>query len=119
MSNKTQLLNHNERLASVIQTLQGKAAGGGGASAETVTISLQYKFPVSGSLYYVGETGAVETTNVDNTPASIVIQKNSILAMYQCWSSYSKIGDNAELLYYYSGCAAIYITGNTTLTFEG
>lgn len=33
MSNKTQLLNHNERLASVIQTLQGKSVpGGGGAS---------------------------------------------------------------------------------------
>lgn len=41
MSNKTQLLNHNERLASVIQTLQGKSVpGGGGAAVETCSIRL-------------------------------------------------------------------------------
>ena len=40
MTNKTQLLNHNERLASLIQELQGKAAGGGGASVETCTFTV-------------------------------------------------------------------------------
>lgn len=43
MSNKTQLLNHNERLASVIQTLQGKSVPGGsssGGSVETCTVTI-------------------------------------------------------------------------------
>ena len=39
MSNKTQLQTNNTQLASLIQTLQGKAAGGG-ASVETCSIRL-------------------------------------------------------------------------------
>jgi hypothetical protein len=39
MSNKTQLATNNTQLASLIQTLQGKAAGGGGASLDTCTVN--------------------------------------------------------------------------------
>lgn len=39
MSNKTQLSTNNTQLASLIQTLQGKAAGGGG-SVETCTVTV-------------------------------------------------------------------------------
>ena len=39
MSNKTQLSNNNTKLASLIQTLQGKAAGGGGVETCTVTVT--------------------------------------------------------------------------------
>ena len=44
MSNKTQLSNNNTRLASLIQTLQGKATGGGsgGASVETCTVTVTF-----------------------------------------------------------------------------
>lgn len=38
MSNKTQLSNNNDKLASLIQELANKAAGGGGASVETCTV---------------------------------------------------------------------------------
>lgn len=40
MSNKTQLQTNNTQLASLIQTLQGKAAGSGGASVETCTVTV-------------------------------------------------------------------------------
>lgn len=41
MSNKTQLQTNNTQLASLIQTLQGKAAGGGGgASVETCSLTV-------------------------------------------------------------------------------
>lgn len=38
MSNKTQLQTNNTQLASLISTLQGKAAGGGGAAVETCSV---------------------------------------------------------------------------------
>ena len=40
MSNKTQLQTNNTQLASLIQTLQGKAAGGGGGGVETCTVTV-------------------------------------------------------------------------------
>lgn len=40
MSNKTQLATNNTQLASLIQTLQGKAAGAGGASVETANVAI-------------------------------------------------------------------------------
>ena len=40
MSNKTQLQTNNAQLASLIQTLQGKATGSGTSSIDTCTISI-------------------------------------------------------------------------------
>ena len=40
MSNKTQLATNNTQLASLIQTLQGKATGGGGGGVETCTLNI-------------------------------------------------------------------------------
>lgn len=57
MSNKTQLSTNNTQLASLIQTLQGKAAGGGaGGSIETCEVSVT-------NCYYVFYTG-VENGNL-------------------------------------------------------
>lgn len=57
MSNKTQLSTNNTQLASLIQTLQGKAAGGGsGGSVETCEVSVT-------NCYYVFYTG-VENGNL-------------------------------------------------------
>lgn len=55
MSNKTQLQANNTQLASLISTLQGKAAGGGGASVETCTVSISY----CGQVYYTGVENGV------------------------------------------------------------
>lgn len=56
MSNKTQLQTNNTALASLIQTLQGKAAGGGG-SGGTETCELTINF--TGSLVGYGEAGGL------------------------------------------------------------
>lgn len=53
MSNKNQLLNHNERLASIIQTLQGKSVPGSVGSLETGTLPTVTSYIATYSDYYV------------------------------------------------------------------
>lgn len=52
MSNKTQLSNNNTKLASLIQELQGKAAGGGSGSAEIKSGELTVEISRSSPGYY-------------------------------------------------------------------
>lgn len=56
MSNKTQLQANNTQLASLIQTLQGKAAGGGGAGGigPMCTLNISATGPSNGlTVYYM------------------------------------------------------------------
>lgn len=54
MSNKTQLSNNNTQLASLIQTLQGKATGGGGATYHFMTPE-NYKSIMGYDYHYIGD----------------------------------------------------------------
>lgn len=57
MSNKTQLQTNNTKLTSLIETLQGKAAGGGGGgSIETCTVTLDTSS--ASSDYHITTEGA-------------------------------------------------------------
>lgn len=72
MSNKTQLSTNNTQLASLIQTLQGKAAGGGGASVETCSVTIKGNIGKARASTYgngeygVAEGGAAPTVTFDN-----------------------------------------------------
>lgn len=63
MSNKTQLLNHNERLASLIQTLQGKAAGGGGGMQTATVTSTATRVIEPDTIWYLSPNGVESFQN--------------------------------------------------------
>lgn len=94
MSNKTQLQTNNTQLASLIQTLQGKAAGGSG-SVETCTVTVEFSWVQVGtmarynpkvySISYVTAEGATDgisyalktsSSQPDNTIYSFEVVKN-------------------------------------------
>ena len=85
MSNKTQLQANNTQLASLIQTLQGKAVGGGGggASVETCTVKLgdsSYASmrPYCYSYTHLDNNGNVTSTAVKNNSAATVTLNNVV-----------------------------------------
>ena len=87
MSNKTQLLNHNERLASVIQTLQGKSVpGGSGVETCTVTISAGN---YGGYTYYFNENLELVEVYIDiSGPATtFCVAQNSVFASHALWEA--------------------------------
>lgn len=67
---KTQLQTNNTRLASLIDTLKGKAAGGGGASVETCTVTVNSFTPMISYVFNVYENGSVKfiTANAFTMP---------------------------------------------------
>lgn len=75
MSNKTQLQANNTQLASLIQTLQGKATGGGGASVETCTVTVNavggYVTTYLFTTYENGQWGAACNWFMDDTTVTI------------------------------------------------
>lgn len=72
MSNKIQLQNNNEKLTSLIETLRGKAAGGG-AAFEPSEVTLSYSGNIfapgsgMGSLQYTDSSGQLVSTTYDLT----------------------------------------------------
>lgn len=98
MSNKTQLSNNNTQLASLIQELQGKATGGGGASVEMCTVSLEIDGPYdSGNdvMYYTNQNREVVNgtwSSLLNTP--ITVTKGSLLILYGLMATQFDLGGN-------------------------
>lgn len=95
MSNKTKLQANNTQLASLIQTLQGKAAGGG-ASVETCTVTLSDPEAVSAPYYYSYislENGNIKANGVSNNTTRNVTLENvvcgSVVTVY--WRSVAVI----------------------------
>lgn len=107
MSNKTQLSNNNTKLASLIETLQGKASGGG--SVETCTVTLNgpnsYGRPYNFAATVLDDDGKVVTYYVDgNSTLNVTIANvlcNSILYVQPFdGDNYNNCtADNATLLY--------------------
>lgn len=62
MSNKTQLQTNNTQLASLIQTLQGKAAGGGGMQTATVTSTVKMVISPD-TIWYLSPNGVESFQN--------------------------------------------------------
>lgn len=96
MSNKTQLQANNTQLASLIQTLQGKAAGGGGSGGgvETCTVKLiirsgwnQYGFTV-----YKNGVIDVETVTAPYSAGTTIVAENVV-----CGSMFSVYPSGASI----------------------
>lgn len=84
MSNKTQLQTNNTNLAALIETLRGKAAGGG-ASVETCTIKATPDSPGSDGVHTVwyidGNLSLKTATQPLATINTYEVAKNTILAL--------------------------------------
>lgn len=119
MSNKTQLSNNNTQLASLIQTLQGKATGGGGGGGvETCTITL-----ASGGPPLPNDGDKIIYTDATQTPQRVVHQfgvpyevvKGSIVMFYGSRFSYpamslpTRIELVTEKVYFVTGDATLEI----------
>lgn len=79
MSNKTQLSTNNTKLASLIQELQGKAAGGGSGAAETCTVNV-IGASTAYRPYYISYTTVDDSGNLSsqaigpNSSASVTLE---------------------------------------------
>ena len=102
MSNKTQLSTNNTQLASLIQTLQGKAAGGGGSSVETCTVQIAPMGPsmanTTRELIYVNESGVAQKVVFTWNTAYTTI-KNSFVCLTNS-SPYITDGMNTNATYW-------------------
>lgn len=103
MSNKNQLLNHNERLASVIQTLQGKSVPGsgegnnptGGVITGTMVGTTTLVAPPGQNTYYYSlEEFAdrflvvLKPVNTDANSFHIIMCRQNITDEFEVYSSY-------------------------------
>lgn len=108
MSNKTQLSNNNAQLASLIQELQGKAAGGSG-SVETCTVVfgnvVGYTEP-DDVVAYTDGNGQMQVEAIDGG-MSITALKNSLIVVP--YSYYDATG--ITLVRTMFGCAICKVTG--------
>lgn len=76
MSNKTQLQTNNATLASLIQTLQGKAAGGGssGNNIQTRTVDIRSVKSISSVIYMTTDpNGNIIIENTNSTSIEPII----------------------------------------------
>lgn len=119
MSNKTQLQANNTQLASLIQTLQGKATGGGG-SVEACTVEILAFGPVTDTYFYFIDTdGAVQYMRCRSTDlmmgVQLVVQGNTPLVGDVNINSVQEPEGGAirmgSYCYYITGDATVYIGG--------
>ena len=83
MSNKTQLQANNTQLAALIQTLQGKAAGGGGGVRNVVCPVPQYAITLpAGAINSESPTKAIYIGAWDDIDFDAVTPSNFVAAVY-------------------------------------
>lgn len=113
MSNKTQLSTNNTQLASLIQTLQGKAAGGGaGGSVETCTVILDVQNAMlHGYTSTIYTDGNIQSNNV-NLGNNGIYEEQVTIENVICNSGLSLIAAG------WNGSLAITIDGNATLDYK-
>lgn len=120
MSNKTQLQANNTQLASLIQTLQGKATGGGGGSVEACTVEiLAMGSTVTTTFYFIGTDGTTQSVICSPTDMTmgtqLVVKGNTPLASDKMIISVQEPEGGAIRMgpycYYITGDATVYIGG--------
>lgn len=114
MSNKTQLQANNTQLASLIQTLQGKAAGGGGAaggSLDTCTVTFECQDGQSlGWVYTAVKNGEVvpvcEVRASDQTATSATLENVLCGSAIEVVSTLALVGTTCGggVEYHATGC---------------
>lgn len=125
MSNKTQLSNNNTKLASLIQELQGKAAGGG-ASVEMCTVTISNAGNYIAVLYPTYENGMFTpnyaSCNYGASPAPFDIPKGHVIYIITGEGHTYLDAENAEIIFNITDGHAgwdmmgIRVTGDVTIT---
>lgn len=108
----------NECIA-LANSLPDAGSSGGGSTIETCNVEFALDAPPDpGTIVYsVDAYGNLQET--DLSFVSITIQKNTIIAIegWSGMSSTSGASGNVQLLFYNSGYAAFFVTGDCTLTY--
>lgn len=121
MSNKTQLQANNTQLASLIQELQGKAAGGGGgASVETCTVEIVAVAPVSSTqnVSYINQDGEFDVYAPTGSQWMMGFTLTIRISSPIVFGSAIGVTENAGNVIKMSS-ACYYIAGDTTITILG
>lgn len=116
---KTQLQINNTNLASLIETLAGKATGGSGGAIETCTVALRCDAPSMAVAYSVDGTGNYQVTDFPiamRDDILITVQKNTILFLSDWGSTCSSTGDLLQI-YYGGSKSAYWVTGDGVLIY--
>lgn len=123
---KQQLQSNNTRLASLIDELKGKAAGGGGgASVETCTVTVNIGTELGDTdgimdkiAFQVQENGEIVVREMTSTQSCVIenVVKNSLL--YTFHTDYISVDvEGATLLFDYATDQTFIINGDATLQF--
>ena len=125
MSNKQQLQTNNIKVASLIETLKGKAAGGGGGggNVETCTVTLQgvdnnEQYPIGRKIFYIQSNGAIGEVLL-NSQATTETMSCGLVTVHDILGA--PINDAAcsgeiELLYFGYDSCTFHIYGDCQIT---
>lgn len=97
-------------------SLPDAGSGGGGSTIETCNVEFDLDAPPDPRtiVYSVDAYGNLQ--EADFSFLRITIQKNTIIVI-EGWSGMSSTSGNVQLLFYDSGYAAFFVTGDCTLTY--
>lgn len=116
MNYNSQLQSNNTDLQQVLETLQHKAAGGN-SPLETCTVQFEKEGLAPPAEFIVHYIDINFTYQVLNDYDSILVPKNTIIAI-ENWSAIAIASSGATQLFYNTGSTAYLITDNATLSFH-
>lgn len=99
----------------VTGTYEGSGGSGGGGSVETCAVNIK---PAGVSIVSYVNNGQIITEEISSPGKTIIVAKNSILAIKNGWSAMSINTGSCTKLFYTTGCAAYSISGDCQLIGE-
>ena len=103
-----------DKIAQIKTALEGKAAGGGGATLETCSLAYESDSPVNGSttIYYVNDNAELATASVSMFESvTVTVLKNSLVFICNYGSSVTIMSGDCEVLEI-SGSAGLFVSGD-------
>ena len=96
---KSQLQSNNTRLASLIDELKGKAAGGGG-SGSVETCYIEFSIPIPRCWYVAYENGAIVTKTLTDVARGTIVEAVCNTVVYFDQGEYgASIEPNSQLVW--------------------